>query len=517
MATYLLLRNNKQQGPLSLQHLIQLGLKPYDLVWVDGKSAAWRYPSEIPELKPYTDVVEEQPYDRFYKKPEAQPEPEPVIVEQRKPEPVIVEQRRQEAVVKHMIPEKKSSMPDIVFPDENPGYADEIRKTANANPSYHQTTFTEAPIQYPKEEPMPELEKQHEKYYPKKTVYVTLPLPQTPEQSYAPKQEPVFNFQSSPPIPDTREEPLTLKTKYEQPLDELKEQYANKLLERKKQSFQKKFITESLKKAAVIIAIISVGVLIGFAIKPSKEGNNGIADNPVPSTAAIGLPDANTNTEEQTQQQTQPVEPPDETPSEKITRKEPVYQQPEKSEPVTKSFEEPIVENKKAVMTKQQPVTQNQEPDFSEPAPSVDKNVSTGERTMKKRQGGSSNSSSDPTTTYEKTESRNNDENESSQGNIGSYVNIKSNNYHVVALGGIRNLQLTVSNDSKYVLDNVSVRVEYLKANQDLFKSEVVHFKSVAPNGTLTIRMPDTNRGMKVEYKIIKVDSKEYRDDVAGL
>ena len=69
MATYLLLRSNKEHGPLSLQHLIQLGLKPYDLVWVQGKSAAWRYPSEIPELKPYAAAVEEQPFDRFYKKP----------------------------------------------------------------------------------------------------------------------------------------------------------------------------------------------------------------------------------------------------------------------------------------------------------------------------------------------------------------------------------------------------------------------------------------------------------------
>src|SRR6266550_4063603 len=68
MPSYLLLRNNKQSGPLSQEQLLQLGLKPYDLVWIEGKSAAWRYPSEVPELKDYAPVVEEQPYDRFYKK-----------------------------------------------------------------------------------------------------------------------------------------------------------------------------------------------------------------------------------------------------------------------------------------------------------------------------------------------------------------------------------------------------------------------------------------------------------------
>lgn len=50
---YLLLRSNKQTGPYSLEELLQLNLKPFDLVWVEGRSAAWQYPSEIPSLKPF--------------------------------------------------------------------------------------------------------------------------------------------------------------------------------------------------------------------------------------------------------------------------------------------------------------------------------------------------------------------------------------------------------------------------------------------------------------------------------
>ena len=65
---YLLLRNNKQSGPYSIEELKSMGLKAYDLVWLEGKSAAWRYPSELEELKPFTPVVEEQPFDRFYRK-----------------------------------------------------------------------------------------------------------------------------------------------------------------------------------------------------------------------------------------------------------------------------------------------------------------------------------------------------------------------------------------------------------------------------------------------------------------
>jgi hypothetical protein len=59
MKPYRLLRNNKETGPYSAQELIAMGLKAYDLVWLDGKSAAWRYPCEIAELKPYAPEAED--------------------------------------------------------------------------------------------------------------------------------------------------------------------------------------------------------------------------------------------------------------------------------------------------------------------------------------------------------------------------------------------------------------------------------------------------------------------------
>jgi hypothetical protein len=70
MNKYLLLRDNKQSGPYTVPEIITKGIKPYDLVWLEGKSAAWRYPSEVEELKAYAPAVEEQPFDRFFKKPE---------------------------------------------------------------------------------------------------------------------------------------------------------------------------------------------------------------------------------------------------------------------------------------------------------------------------------------------------------------------------------------------------------------------------------------------------------------
>ena len=48
---YLLLRNNQQNGPLSLNELVQYDLKPHDLIWVEGNSAGWYYPQEIEALR----------------------------------------------------------------------------------------------------------------------------------------------------------------------------------------------------------------------------------------------------------------------------------------------------------------------------------------------------------------------------------------------------------------------------------------------------------------------------------
>ena len=99
MATYLLLRDNKETGPFSMNDLLNVGLKPYDLVWVQGKSAAWRYPSEVEELKPYAPVVEEQPFDRFFKKQTEEKKEEPVVIKE--PVPVAKEPVQYAPVVHH--------------------------------------------------------------------------------------------------------------------------------------------------------------------------------------------------------------------------------------------------------------------------------------------------------------------------------------------------------------------------------------------------------------------------------
>ena len=61
---YRLLRNNQETGPYTLEEILLLNLKPFDLVWVEGRSAAWRYPSEIDALKAFVPSVP-QPQSPF--------------------------------------------------------------------------------------------------------------------------------------------------------------------------------------------------------------------------------------------------------------------------------------------------------------------------------------------------------------------------------------------------------------------------------------------------------------------
>lgn len=51
MKRFLLLRDNQERGPFSLQELKDMGLRPNDLIWIEGESLAWNYPSKIAELK----------------------------------------------------------------------------------------------------------------------------------------------------------------------------------------------------------------------------------------------------------------------------------------------------------------------------------------------------------------------------------------------------------------------------------------------------------------------------------
>src|SRR5690606_34041107 len=85
-------------------------------------------------------------------------------------------------------------------------------------------------------------------------------------------------------------------------------------------------------------------------------------------------------------------------------------------------------------------------------------------------------------------------------------LKVTSNDYKRVALGGIRDLRLTVTNSSNQPLQRVVVELQYIKPNEETLKTEMVNFRFIGASESSTIRMPETNRGIKVKYKIVEAE-----------
>jgi len=429
MATYLLLRDNKESGPFSMNDLLNVGLKPYDLVWVQGKSAAWRYPSEVEELKPYAPVIEEQPFDRFYKKS--------------------TEEKREE-------PAQPKEWSDYTPPAKQ----EELR------------------------------------FVPGKSVFVTLPGQKTVAVERPAKPQAVVRESPVSPSITITESPELIETKYSQPLDEIKEMYVKSLQQRKNKTARKSHLVAAVKKGSVIAGLIFLGVLTGLMIK-SKSKSNTISQQSVPVTPALVNNPSNdkplpTGTDDGIAADDEPTV---HTRGEELTASSKKIQS-EKEMPHSNS---PIITIRKETMIK--PV-QKKEFDNNEVAPNADFDLITGERTRKIRNDNGS-------TEEEPVERKN-------KNSLHDLVSISSNDYKRVAFGGIRNLQLTVTNNSKYELDNVIVELQYLKPSEEPLRTENIRFRGVAPNGSSTIKIPDTNRGIKISYKIINIESKQNSDAVAG-
>ena len=60
MNSYLLLRDNKETGPFTLDEIREMKLKPFDLIWIVEKSAGWSYPAEIPEFATFAPALPEE-------------------------------------------------------------------------------------------------------------------------------------------------------------------------------------------------------------------------------------------------------------------------------------------------------------------------------------------------------------------------------------------------------------------------------------------------------------------------
>lgn len=481
MNKYLLLRSNKQSGPYSADELRQMGLKPYDLVWIEGKSAAWRYPGEVDELRPFAPAVEEQPYDRFYKKPEAESAATPV--------------------------ETPAATQPAMQQQQQPVMQQQQQPVMQQQPALQ----AQQPLTQPQQQPQPQIPQQQqpvekparkEKEY--KRVFVTLPSgaakPQPVEKPAAETTNNHSHIQYQPPAQQPAEtkkpevktaaDNLSEKELYERKVAIAKEAAEKTGLTSAKKGFAKKAIGEvetdvyypkkrsrlkGVPLAAMIIGMIvmtALGIVIGMSLDGNKGGvslikrtdpvtpaNNNQHPPLIPQQQQRGGEDAASN-------QTNAQVVADSTGT--IATKKPVV----KTAPVTKK-------NTATTDTNQQDITANVP---VKEQPGLNKEEAPAKKELPKP----------------------------SAPNLEKMVFVTNNDFEVGPFGGISRLALTVKNTSEYELNLVVVQLEYLKANKEVYKTENLYFRDVAANSTLTVDAPRSSRGNKINYKITLINSKDH-------
>ncbi|MGA0555295.1 serine/threonine protein kinase [Larkinella sp. VNQ87] len=78
--------------------------------------------------------------------------------------------------------------------------------------------------------------------------------------------------------------------------------------------------------------------------------------------------------------------------------------------------------------------------------------------------------------------------------------------FQVGFLGGIKNIQVELTNPSDLKFPSVAVQVSYFKDNGGLFKTEKVFFNNVEPNSSRSKKAPNSERGTRVSCKVLKYD-----------
>jgi hypothetical protein len=345
---------------------------------------------------------------------------------------------------------------------------------------------------------------------------VTVQQPVKPAEVRTAMQE---TAQQQPTI-TISENPAAAQIKYSQPLDEIKEMYVKTLQDRKQKIARKNFWLQNLKKVAAVLSLVVVGLVAGFLLKSNKGKQAMIAQVEKPSQSQVlNNEPANLN-ETASKPSTDTTSSPATTEVTKKSEQEVAQAHQPNGGYVNKLTErkrnfEPAVTDDILVMKEKPLLVPETKQEKTYLPQGIETDPRTGERSRKVR-----SVADEPVNDNDNHANRVNTAGSSMKKNsipedISRLVSVKSNEYKRVAFGGIRDLQLTVVNDSKFILDNVTVELQYIKPNELPLKTENIQFTSVAPNATSTIRVPDTNRGIKVVFRITNIRKKQADERVA--
>ncbi len=360
-------------------------------------------------------------------------------------------------------------------------------------------------------------------------------------EQYLPKPKPEqvkpksIEERSYSPISVQESEESRLETKYTQSLDDIKEMYINTLVHRKTKN-RRKEIFKKLRPALIPVLLLAAGFAIGYVIKTKKSPLHAsqsistvVPQQTVPDQKKDEIfPDNKdrkiTQPEEnqvQPSQQQNLVQPTDKTDNNKNKKALSELEQVTLQQKQNRNAESQLP---KAVLTakrgKETVDPDNEVASFEKKNVEVDPN--TGERKKVVRDYDSeintsqNNSRNNPASPGKKTKTEPNFI-ETDHKDLRDLVSVQSNNYVRGAFGGIRGLELTVNNNSGYLLDEVSVELQIMKPSEQPLRTDIITFKNIGSNKSITVKVPDSQRGIRVDYRITNIESKQWEKSTAGL
>jgi hypothetical protein len=480
MNQYLLLRDNKQTGPYTAQELAAKGLKPYDLVWLEGKSAAWRYPGELEELKAFAPVVEEQPYDRFYKKPG----------ETTQQQAVAETSNMQESQPVNKPIQQTSKNIYVTLPGGKAAVVQQNDKNVNAgNNTQKKAATTTYLISEEDDELNSALLKGHKNR----------------------KQEDdeinngfLNDYESRKAAWSKNKSGGSVKKEAEKPVEKVasqpkKETWASTP---KKDSFDLKTLVagssqylqnnKNVTRVLVAAVLILGGVVIGLII------NSG---NKQPDTQALEslvkeIRDKQNEKESTTAPPTTEVA---QKTRQSRRQEEPAYNNdnvntdPAPPPATASSTNQPGTRH--AVIKKDNSVVT--------PPPAQTKSIAVPISNTNTQPVENSPAVMEP---REKPIDR--ELIEKARKNIYEQVHVEASAFKVGLLGGISDLDITVQNTSLYALDQVAVEIRYFGPEKKLVKTQTLLFNNVPPGKRRTLEAPNTRRGITIDYTITSINSK---------
>ena len=445
MTQYRLLRNNKETGPYTREQLLQMGVKAYDLIWADGKTNAWQYPSEINELKAYAPVVEEQPFDRFYKKPAA----------------------RQSSI-------SNTSTETLV--EVYPAIKEKPRYRVAADWQKVEQVKTSPQIV----KPVPAVETQN-----------------TPASS---RQNIYMEWKQEKPVRQQEKEPV-LETKFSQSLNDIKERYVETVL-RKKESYFSGINKQNLVTAAMLIPILAIGCWFIFGTTDHKkpENNSPIAAENKTVAAPPKLDLGDDPAAQNNPSANEPVATVNSLPQE--VNKDGASTLPASNKPADKSNTQlsQAIKAKTTVPAIKVINTNLIKTTIATSKPTgtmqVIKTVSTGNETAKTsiatNTPGNTVTDKAPVTVAPK---------------IDDYIRVKGD--RTTSTKEIQNLKLSVENVTDFSIDLAVLDIQYFDAAGHYQKGETVYVNKIPANQTIQVKIPDSKTSGSVRYKVSLISSEQ--------